>query len=109
LEIVLTNNADQAFAVLGVSIECDGATLGRINRPEQAPAWPVEANGRAVISWQPNTNVVNDLIKIKGEFRQQYSVVVDFVFQCEVGRRSTQFRKRVLVQVDPLNRYILQI
>jgi hypothetical protein len=72
-------------------------------------AWAVEARGRIVISWQSNTNLVNDLIKIKGEYRQQYSVRVDLVFQCEVDRQSTQFRKRVLVQVDPMNRYLLQI
>jgi hypothetical protein len=106
--IVLSNNSDQAFAVIGVSVEYEGTTLGTINRPQKDTAWAVAAKGRTVISWPPNTNVVNDLIKTKREHRQQYSARVDFIFQCEVDRQSTQFRKRILVQVDPMNRYVLQ-
>lgn len=43
LSIVLSNNSDQAFAVIGVSVEYEGATLGTINRPEKGMAWTVEA------------------------------------------------------------------
>jgi diguanylate cyclase (GGDEF)-like protein len=109
LSIVLSNNSDQAFAVIGVSVEYEGTTLGTINRPEVGTAWAVEAKGRTVISWQPSTSVVNDLVKMKGKYRQQYSALIDFVFQCEVGGQSTQFRKRILVQVDPVNRCLLHI
>src|SRR5216684_8216628 len=38
LSIVLSNNSDQAFAVIGVSVEYEGTTLGAINRPEKDTA-----------------------------------------------------------------------
>ncbi len=105
--IVVNNNADQEFVVIGVLAEHEGSALGKINRA--AKGWLVPARGRVVISWLPDINVSGELVRLVGEYKQQYAASIDFVFHCRVAGSQKQFRKRVRVQVDPMNKYLFSI
>jgi diguanylate cyclase (GGDEF)-like protein len=102
--IILTNNADQPFVINGVIAQHDGSALGKINRPEKG--WVVPARGCLVVSWPPNNNVSGELVRLVGQYKQQYSADIDFVFHCRVASVYKEFRKRIRVQVDPINKHL---
>jgi diguanylate cyclase (GGDEF)-like protein len=102
--IVLTNNADQQFVINGVIAQHDGSALGRINSTEKG--WVVPSRGCVVISWPPTVNVSGELVRLVGQYKQQYSAYIDFVFHCRVAGLHKEFRKRIRVQVDPINKYL---
>ncbi len=84
-------------------MEWNGSSLGNINRPQSGMSWSVAAEGRVVIQWPAKASPVFELIKLKGQYQVVFSEFVDFVFLPQ------KFRKKIKVQVDPVNRHWMQL
>jgi len=105
--VLVSNSADEEFVVVGVAAEHDGTALGAINRPSEGTIWHVPAKGRLQIPWPANTSVIGSLVSIVGKFQGQCDTFIDFVFHCSLRGKHREFRKRVRVQVDTMNNYII--
>ncbi len=105
--IFVKNEADEDFSISGVLAQYEGIDLGKINSPQGGALWLVPAKNGLVISWPTNLSIMNKLVSLKGQFRGQFSVNVDFVFHCLVDDEHKTFRKRISGQVDALNRHMI--
>jgi predicted nucleotide-binding protein len=107
--IMVESHADQEFEIVGASVESNGSQLGRINLPPPDQRWVLPPRGRQMIRWADDIRPVQALINVKGQYRNDFTEFVDFVFQCILEDEDRTFRKKVKVRVDPLNRNLTQI
>ena len=106
--IVVTNNADEPVRVNGVLPHFNETPLGTINRPTDGKMWMAEPHGRIRIPWPQQANITTELVTLRGQWEGSFIAFVDFVFQCVVNRQAKEFKKRIRVQVDAVNRSAVQ-
>jgi hypothetical protein len=106
--ILVESHADQAFKILGVAAQFNGFQLGRINIPVAGETWDIPPKGRLQIRWANDIYPVRALLDAKGQYQGSFSAFIDFIFQCNVEGEHKTFHKRIKVQVDAMNRSLVQ-
>jgi hypothetical protein len=108
--IVVTNNSDEAFDIAGAIVEFDGVALDSVARPEPGFTWNV-APGRGIdVRWPAPCYVMTNLVARRGKFESfPPPMSIDIIFDCVLDDERRQLRKRVLLQVDQINKYGRQL
>lgn len=106
--IFVQNLSDEAFEVLGVSVQWNGTALGDMNRPTSGERWVVTPERGCLIRWPNDSRLVQALLDLKRVYRGQIEEMIEFVFQCSVAGGYKTFRKKINVLVDAPNRRMTQ-
>ena len=103
--ILVTNNSDEAFEIAGASVAWEGSSLSTIARPLPGSRWTAGPRGQsALVRWPDQSLVMENLVSMNGLYDQEYVVPIDFTFDCVLDDERREIKKRIRVQVDPVNR-----
>jgi hypothetical protein len=108
--LFLTNNSDEAFDIAAAMVELDGAGLGNVTRPQRGVTWTVLPGKGIDVRWPDPCHAMFDLVRKRGKFEAfQYTVAIDIILECVFDDEQRQLKKRVLIQVDPVNKSATQL
>jgi len=108
--VMLTNNSDEEFEVAGAIAQWQGASLGTVARPAPGSTWRVLPRGRSVmVRWPDSNSAIATLMSMHGVYDHDYKTPIDLIFDCVLDDDRREFKKRVIVQVDPTNYRAIQL
>ena len=108
--IFVTNNSDEAFDIAGAIAEFEGAALGSVARPEPGFTWTVLPGRGMDVRWPNPCYVMTNLVARRGKFESfPPPMAIDIIFECVLDDEQRQLIKRVLMQVDQINKYGRQL
>ena len=91
-------------------VESDGVGLGNVARPQPGITWSVPSGQRIDLDWPDPCYVMMDLVRKRGRFDpSQYLEDIDIILECAFDDEQKRLKKRIKVQVDPVNYTAIQL
>jgi hypothetical protein len=108
--IFVTNNSDEVFEIAGAIVEFEGASLGSVARPQRGLTWTVRPGIGIDVRWPDPCYVMTNLVLRRGKFESfPPPMAIDIILDCVLDDEQRQLRKRIVMQVDQVNKKGMQL